>query len=216
MKYLFPVGLLLVGLSVGYVVGVNSTENSSNGQVVVADSITTKVVYDTIVTNKIVEVSIESVNKTVIDTLNLLDSSKANLIQLDTLMEIILEKSTDSLVEEEININKDKRISKINLNINYLNIQLDKDSLIKSSLDINDVINQTLIIEFWESPVNYSGYKLSKYKLILYGLSPQFDYKIYKKDKIYYLNFQSIFYEMVETTQFLPYFLIDESKVLND
>ena len=88
--------------------------------------------------------------------------------------------------------------------------------MIKGSLDINEINNETLVVEFWESPINYSGYKLSKYQLIVYGLSPQFEYKVYKKGSLYYLNFQSIYYEMIETTQFLPYLLIDESKVLND
>jgi len=33
-----------------------------------------------------------------------------------------------------------------------------------------------ILIEFWESPFNFTGYKLSKSKLIVYGLDPNTNY----------------------------------------
>lgn len=33
--------------------------------------------------------------------------------------------------------------------------------------------NKTLQVEFWESPIDFMGYKLSKTKLVLYGFLPQ-------------------------------------------
>ena len=69
------------------------------------------------------------------------------------------------------------------------------------------------MIEFWESPIHYSGYKLSKSLLIVYDLSPQFDYVLYKRNEDYYLNFQSIYYQLKETDEFLSFHLVDQSTV---
>jgi hypothetical protein len=33
--------------------------------------------------------------------------------------------------------------------------------------------SKTILVEFWESPIDFMGYKLSKTKLILYGFIPQ-------------------------------------------
>ena len=49
-----------------------------------------------------------------------------------------------------------------------------KDSLLQKVSGIKDdrsTSKQYLNIEFWSSPLNYKGYKMSKYKLILYGVS---------------------------------------------
>lgn len=215
MKYLYPLSILVVGLAIGYVVGVNSIIEDSNNQITTTDSVTTKLIYDTIITKEVVEVPIIVKETHAIDTV-VIDNVDSNLVILDTLTETFIEKPKDTLFNENIKINKDKRIASTKINITYLENSVDEDSLIKSALDINDVENRTIVIEFWESPVNYSGYKLSKSKLIVYGLSSQFDYKMYKKEDVYYLNFQSIFYQMIETNQFLPYLLIEQLEVLND
>jgi len=74
--------------------------------------------------------------------------------------------------------------------------------LLKSAIDVNDIDKKYINVEFWESPINFSGYKLSKSKLIIYGLSPQLDYQIYKRNESYYLIFHSITYELFETEEF--------------
>lgn len=37
----------------------------------------------------------------------------------------------------------------------------------------NSFFNKSLLVEFWESPIDFLGYKLNKNTLVLYGVSPQ-------------------------------------------
>jgi hypothetical protein len=43
-------------------------------------------------------------------------------------------------------------------------------------------------IEFWTSPLHYKGYKMGKYKLVLYGINATDDIKIYRLDDVVYLK----------------------------
>jgi hypothetical protein len=214
MRYVLPFCLLVIGLIVGYFVGANSIL-SKKYNLSTTDLVTTKIIYDTIFTEKIVKVPFEIEDKlTEIDSLG--KDSIVSIEVEDTLAELFSVAIIDTLTDDGVKINIDKRIASMKLNIVYLNNQIVSDSLLKSALNITDIQNRKIIIEFWESPINYTGYKLSKSKLIVYGLSPQFEYNIYKNGAFYYLNFQSIFYKMMETNQFLPYLLIEEFEVLND
>lgn len=216
MRYLVPIGLLFVGLTIGYIIGVTSTSKSESNNSTTTDSIKTKLIHDTIVTKEIVTIPVVSTEELPSVDSTLIDTLISSEIILDTLTQTFLEKPTDTITDDGIKINTDKRIASTKVSIIYLNTNTDKDSLIKEALNINTVQNTRIIIEFWESPINYSGYKLSKSKLIVYGLSPQFEYEIYNKGEFYYLNFQSIFYQMIETNQFLPYVLVEEKDVMND
>lgn len=216
MKYGIYVGLLVVGVAIGYLFGVNSVSEKVLDESDTTSSIATQLIYDTVVTKKIIEVpvTIESNIDTLTDTI-LVDSLLTELV-LDSLEETFLEKPSDTVTDDGVKINTDKKIASTKVNIIYLEKSVLEDSLIKTALNITEVKSGKIIIEFWESPINYSGYKLSKSKLIVYGLSPQFEYKLYKRETLYYLNFQSIYYELIETNQFLSYKLIDQSDVFNN
>ncbi len=57
-------------------------------------------------------------------------------------------------------------------------------------------------VEFWESPLNYRGYKKSKDKLVLYGIK-QYDFaslKVLNNDL--YLKYLDVYYRIDETIQF--------------
>lgn len=69
------------------------------------------------------------------------------------------------------------------------------DSLLTDDRNVKHTISNQIRVEFWKSPINYKGYKLSKEKLVLFGI---FDFadvmleihqqNLYLKDKnIYYL-----------------------------
>jgi len=199
MKILIPLSLLIVGLAIGYAVGINSGK-VSKVEHFITDSIST-IVYDTIIKTKIIEVEKKTVLKSQTDTLTV-DSLDQNLVVVDTLKDNAKEVK-DSVIDENLSIVSDVRLKLINLPvIHLLNTLDDSDSLLKSAIDINDVDKKYINVEFWESPISFSGYKLSKSKLIIYGLSPQLDYQIYKRNESYYLIFHSITYELFETEEF--------------
>ena len=63
-------------------------------------------------------------------------------------------------------------------------------------------------------PAN-KGYKMSKYKLILYGVSSPEGLKIYKLDDIVYLKSTSFVYRLDATGEFKPYERITDESILN-
>ena len=43
-------------------------------------------------------------------------------------------------------------------------------------------------IEFWQSPLNYRGYKMSKGKLVLFGAEPTEELTLYKMEEVVYMK----------------------------
>lgn len=93
-----------------------------------------------------------------------------------------------------------------------------KDSLLQKVSGIKDdrsTSKQYLNIEFWSSPLNYKGYKMSKYKLILYGVSSPEGLKIFKLEDVIYLKSSSFVYRLDATGEFKPYERITDESILN-
>lgn len=57
-------------------------------------------------------------------------------------------------------------------------------------------------IEFWVSPVNYIGYKLSKDKLILFGVEEPDAVQLYTKDDKLWMKYGKEYYTLVESDDF--------------
>ncbi len=83
------------------------------------------------------------------------------------------------------------------------------DSLLQKVSEIKDNKNnnrqQSMQIELWKSPLNYKGYKLSKYNVILYGLTDAENIKIYTLDGILYMKNASAVYKLDYNADFKPY-----------
>lgn len=82
-----------------------------------------------------------------------------------------------------------------------------KDSLIHKVSGITEEkeTKPFLNIEFWQSPLNYKGYKMSKYKLVIYGLSSSDPFKLFKIDDAIYLKSNSSVYKLDYSADFKPY-----------
>lgn len=210
MKYIYPLITLLIGVLIGYLLGGDKVQK-------IVNNITKKeIIYDTIVQKKIITQNtneIENNNNSSEDTVSNVLNENTEMID-SLLLNEVTEDSIQDVSDNEIKINRDKKISSITLNIIYLDKAIEKDTIIKEILDINDTKPKNMVLEFWESPINFRGYKLSKSKLVVYDLSPQFEYKIYKKEKNYYLSFQNINYKMIETNEFLPFQKVEKSSFL--
>jgi hypothetical protein len=49
-------------------------------------------------------------------------------------------------------------------------------------------------VEFWQSPINYKGYKMSKGKIMLFGVDPNEEIKLFHmEDAIFIKRNQSVF-----------------------
>lgn len=207
MKYLIAIVLLVSGIAIGYFWG-KSSFTESEQELALNDEPFTEVIRDTIIKKETVKIPVADGSSdsllAAIDSLSLAFDSLMTEVQHD-----------DSLQQEEIGINREKLLKTLKLPITYLQEEIEKDTAIKELLGIDESKPTHIFVEFWQSPLNYEGYKLSRSKLVLYGLSTQFSYKFYKKSDRFYLAYQDIYYLMRETQDFLPYLQVEKKDVFD-
>ena len=175
--------ILLSGLSLGLILGyllfsekekiqpISSPEVSSKTET----KIITKEVKDT--------VFIERKPKVIADTLEKLDtllvSDTLETIYSDTL-DAYPDQDEDSMEEAEKDISDadlvvftDKLIEKFNLEIQKVKNEVrdTTDSELVFNLE-TDKFNTVITVEYWSSPLELTGYELSRNKLKLYGFNP--------------------------------------------
>jgi hypothetical protein len=71
-----------------------------------------------------------------------------------------------------------------------------------------------LNIEFWSSPLNYKGYKMSKYKLVLYGIASAEGLKLFKLDDDIYMKSASFVYHLDAFSDFKAYERITDESII--
>ena len=134
--------------------------------------------------------------------------------------------SKDSLTLENPNsenliVRKDELLSTKTvdvINLNPVAKLTAKDSLLQKVSGIKDdksYYKQFLNIEFWSSPLNYKGYKMSKYKLVVYGIASAEGIKLYNLDEVIYLKSASFVYRLDSSGDFKPYERITDEAVIN-
>ncbi|MEO6902965.1 MAG: hypothetical protein ABI315_07410 [Bacteroidia bacterium] len=131
-------------------------------------------------------------------------------------------------VKEEVNnindviIRKDallnvKTIELINLD-GVTNRNRSKDSLLERVSRVEeqeaDEGTQFFNVEFWQSPLHYKGYKLGKYKLILYGLPGTDNIRIYKLNNSIYIKNAAGLYKLNYGGDFKSYELILDEEII--
>ena len=70
-----------------------------------------------------------------------------------------------------------------------------------------------VLVEFWVSPVNYMGYKMSRNKIILFGLEEPDAVKLFRANDILYLKYGIEYFRLVQTFDFLSYQRLKEAEV---
>lgn len=212
MRYAVPILFLVAGLTIGYLVGKELT--TSNQHPLVATNQPeriTEFIYDTVVERETIEVPVYIEPK---DSSIFRKDTARFTEKLDTIQRVILPR--DTIVDDlNVIIKRDRLIAAKEITINYLSDHVDKDTLIKELLGIKEIRPEKMLVEFWESPINFKGYKCSKHKMIIYGLSSQFVYELHKKNNLFYLVHDAVYYELQETNEFLNLKQVN-SAILND
>jgi hypothetical protein len=72
---------------------------------------------------------------------------------------------------------------------------------------------ESLTVEFWVSPINYRGYKMSKNRLILFGIEEPDAIKLYRSNDALYMKYGAEFFRLVNTYDFLAYQRLKETDV---
>lgn len=172
----------LIGLLIGYMVfyvNENSKKETSENQNI---KVITKKIKDTVVVNKKIYVEVP-ISDTLTDTLNILLAIQDTLADtnqdtLDPSIEedifVFINDDQDDVQEkeeDEFEVITDKLIKKINkeLKINEGNDLSDPEQIFNKEVN---PFNSVLIIEFWTSPLELTGYELTSKRLKLYGFNP--------------------------------------------
>lgn len=206
MKYAIGIGLFVIGGSIGYLVGAYEPEQNITDESPAVEYIT-ETVKDTIVETRYVN---STVNDELIDSLDQLVDSL--MFADSSLTEIVIDSNK---VDDDISIRREILKNSIWLKVSVLK-EIERDTLIEEMMGVETKFPTKLQIEFWESPLQFSGYQFSRNKLVLYGLPTETAYKIYRREKKYYLTTENIYYSLTETEQFLPYLEVEKSTVFND
>jgi len=142
-----------------------------------------------------VPVAVEVIDSTVAD------SSVFPVVQVDT-SDSVQEK------EEDIVILKERLVSSVKVQLLNLDPEAPantkRDSLLEEVSGLReDKPKMSYIVEFWESPINYEGYKMGNNKVILFGLqSGQEKPELKQLQKKIYLKHQGIYYRIDDTFAF--------------
>jgi len=122
----------------------------------------------------------------------------------------------DKLLKEEegITVAKEELVSIKNVKV----IDLDntpKDTLTGQLAGVSsDEYPYVFFVEFWKTPLNSRGYRMTRNRVILYGLSDFSNVTIYKVDDNYYLKSEEQVYKLSVGTEFKPMERVSDSSLL--
>ena len=109
---------------------------------------------------------------------------------------------------DDIVVRKDELISSRPIEIINLSnsTNLTRDSILQQISDIRDdksnIARQAITLELWKSPINYKGYKMTRNKIVLFGISEYEDFHCYKNGEAYYLLMQQGLFKLEFTDDF--------------
>ncbi|MFL5763013.1 MAG: hypothetical protein ACJ77K_03665 [Bacteroidia bacterium] len=124
-------------------------------------------------------------------------------------------------LEDGVVIRKDELLSTKTLevvNLDPVAKMTQKDSLLQKVSGVKDDrfgTRQYFNLEFWSSPLNYKGYRMSKYKLILYGIASADGLKLFKADDVVYMKSAGLVYRLDPTGDFKPYERITDENIIS-
>lgn len=123
----------------------------------------------------------------------------------------------DALIHEGDNITvaQEELLSVKNIKVIDLDGQTKKDTLTGQLAGVtsSDYPN-VFFVEFWKTPLNSKGYRMTRNRVILYGLSDFSSITIYKVDDAFYLKNDDVVYKISVGTEFKPMELVNDSSLL--
>jgi hypothetical protein len=126
-------------------------------------------------------------------------------------------KVVDSLIKAddgEINVAKEELLSVKNIKLIDLD-RLQKDTLSAELAGVNPENTQDLFfVEFWKTPLNSKGYRMTRNRIILYGFSDFSSMNLYKVDNVFYLKSEEQVYKLSTGSEFMPMERVNDSDLL--
>jgi hypothetical protein len=120
---------------------------------------------------------------------------------------------------ENINVLKEELIGVKNINVRdiaagsgYKSIS---DSVLSQLSGISPAKKTDLfMVEFWKTPLNSKGYKMTRNRVLIYGIKENADLMMVKLEDDYYLKNNSEVYRLNYSTEFKPMEKVNESSIL--
>ncbi|HZH85870.1 MAG TPA: hypothetical protein VFD77_01045 [Brumimicrobium sp.] len=188
--------ILIGGIGIGYIFNLlfnAPTENETETEKVIVQKVKKKIIRDTVQVERIVYTS-------TVDTSNIAES----LEYADSLDYAYDEESNQyySSEESEEIIIKEELISQRTISL----APPKNDSTdVSKLLDLkSNAFSNEIIVEFWQSPLNITGYELSRNKLKLFGFNPNESISLHlgtNEDQLF-LNTDSMSLLLQKTKQF--------------
>lgn len=140
----------------------------------------------------------EDVNDPISDSLELDTTTMLTLNLSDTLFDDV----------DDIIVLEDRLVGSRHVGVLYIDKEQEgltdqADSALAEHLDIkSDERANSYEVEFWKSPINYSGYRLGKNKLILFGIATSDTISLYGMEETIYLHTTKGLYELNRCDEF--------------
>lgn len=77
-------------------------------------------------------------------------------------------------------------------------------------------LENMILVEFWMSPINFRGYKLSHSKLIIYGFEQPEALSLHSDGNTYYVKYFENFYPVSHTLEFKPLIPLSDASLLEE
>ncbi len=119
------------------------------------------------------------------------------------------------LKEDEVTVAQEELLSVKNIKVINLDGSSKRDTLTGqlAGVTTSDYPN-LFFVEFWKTPLNSKGYRMTRNRVILYGLSDFSNITIYKVDDNYYLKNDDVVYKISSGTEFKPMELVNDTDLL--
>ncbi len=78
-----------------------------------------------------------------------------------------------------------------------------------------DPVPKQVVLETWQSPVNYRGYQWNRRKLVVFGIDPQLRIAVYHYLGAYYFSVTDKVYVLDEHLEFTPFVSLRDSALSN-
>lgn len=121
--------------------------------------------------------------------------------------------------QDDIVVKKDELVAATTIDVTTIGAEnkISKDSLLQKESGIRDDSKNTASVyqvEFWQSPINYKGYKMMKNKIVLFGIGQNENLKLYRIEDALYMKQQQNVYRLAVTDDFRQFESVKDQSVL--
>ncbi|HTF02802.1 MAG TPA: hypothetical protein VK826_02220 [Bacteroidia bacterium] len=103
---------------------------------------------------------------------------------------------------DEIVVRKDELLAEkvvLLVNLDGTNVI---DSIRSREAGIKEDPGKSVTVEFWQSPLNYKGYKLSRSRLVLFGFEAEEQFSLYRLDNVMFMKTSGGVFRLENTADF--------------